>query len=293
MRNLFSRIGLLTSQIVIALLIGIPGYSQKKPAAALPAGSVKLQYNYLSDKSIKYQTTSKVVQDMDVNGQSMLVNANTLLKCNVKLASKNGENLKLEIKIDTMAQSLDTPQGATGGEVTDAKYKVFTMVITPYGKPKDLSEAAKVVLTLPGSGPSDASQTFLDFFPIIPAAPVKPGDKWVARDTANTKTATMTRYMPVESNYTFEGTEKFNGVDCAKITAALTGSMKMTNQAQGMDISTNGIFTGTKTLYFDIKDGYFINETTVTKMIGKIEITNQGMSFPVVMTITATNEMVK
>jgi len=223
----------------------------------------------------------------------MLVNANTLLKCNVKLASKDGENLKLEIKIDTMGQSLDTPQGATGGEVLDAKYKVFTMVITPYGKPKDLSEAAKVVLTLPGSGPSDASQTFLDFFPIIPASPLKPGDKWVTHDTANTKTTTMTRYMPVESKYTFEGTEKFNGVDCAKITAALSGSMKMTNQAQGMDISTNGTFTGTKTLFFDIKDGYFINEITDTKMTGNIEITNQGMSFPVVMTISATNEMVK
>jgi hypothetical protein len=103
----------------------------------------------------------------------------------------------------------------------------------------------------------------------------------------------MTRYMPVESNYTFEGTEKFNGTDCAKITAALSGSMKMTNQAQGMDISTSGTFTGTKTLYFYIKDGYFVNETTVTKMTGNIEITNQGMSFPVVMTITATNEMVK
>ncbi len=293
MRNLLSRNVLMTAQIVIALLIGITGYSQKKPVATLPAGTVKLRYNYLSEKSIQYQTTSKVVQDMDVNGQSMQVNANTLLKCKVKLSAKDGENLKLEIKIDTMAQSLETPQGATGGEVTDAKFKVFTMIITPAGRPKDLSEAAKVVLTLPGSGPSDASQTFLDFFPIIPATPVKPGDKWVTHDTANTKTATMTRYMPVESNYTFEGTEKLNGVDCAKITAALTGTMKMTNQAQGMDVATSGTFTGTKTLHFDIKGGYFVDETTVTKMTGNIEITNQGMSFPVVMTIISTNEMVK
>jgi len=283
----------MTSMIVIALLFGITGYAQKKTSAALPAGTVKLQYNYSSDNSIKYMTTNKIVQDMDVNGQAMQVNINGLLKCSVKLQNKEGDNLKLEIKIDTMAQNVESPQGATGGEVTDAKYKVFGMVITPAGKPKDLTEAAKVVLTLPGSGPSDASQTFLDFFPVIPATPVKPGDKWVAHDTSNTKTATTTRFMPVESNYTFEGTEKFNGIDCAKITSILSGTMKMTTQSQGMDIATNGIFTGTKTLYFDIKDGYYISETTVTKMTGMVEITNQGMSFPVVMTVTATNEMVK
>jgi hypothetical protein len=66
----------------------------------------------------------------------------------------------------------------------------------------------------------------------------------------------------------------------------------MTTQSQGMDINTDGTFTGTRILYFAVKEGYFIKETSTTKMTGNIEISNQNMSFPVVMDITSTNEIV-
>jgi hypothetical protein len=68
---------------------------------------------------------------------------------------------------------------------------------------------------------------------------------------------------------------------------------KLTTQSQGMEIRTSGPFTGTQTLFFDVNEGYFIKQTVVSKTTGNIEIPDQNMSFPVVMTITSTNQIVK
>jgi hypothetical protein len=87
--------------------------------------------------------------------------------------------------------------------------------------------------------------------------------------------------------------EDVDGVLCAKISATLSGTRKMTTEAQGMTINTTGPYTGTQTLYFAVKEGYLVKETVNTKMTGNIEIPDQNMTFPVVMNITSTNEIEK
>jgi hypothetical protein len=60
-----------------------------------------------------------------------------------------------------------------------------------------------------------------------------------------------------------------------------------------MDIKTSGPFTGTQILLFAVKEGYLVKESVTSKITGKIEIPDQNMNFPVVMTITSTQEIVK
>jgi hypothetical protein len=287
-KNLISSVSVLVLSAIISL-----GYSQKKPADALPGGSLKLEYKYPEGKTYKYVSESKIVQDMDVNGQSMLVNIAVYLGCEVKAAGKQGDNLNLEIKIDSMAQNIESPQGTAGGTIGDVKEKVFSMVISPAGKIVDLSGATKIVYNIEGSGESNLEQGFLNFFPALPKGPVKTGDTWVANDTIQTNSERMSLTMPVQSEFKFEGTEKVDGIDCAKISATISGTRKMSTEAQGMKILTNGPFTGTQTLFFAINEGYFVKQTEVTKMTGTIDIPDQSMSFPVVMNITSTNQIVK
>jgi hypothetical protein len=167
------------------------------------------------------------------------------------------------------------------------------MIISPSGKIIDLSGASKVVYTVEGSGESNMNQSFLNYFPSLPKNSVQPGETWTSNDTIDSKSQANSVFMPLEAAYKFEGIEKINGSDCAKITATLTGTRKMTTQSQGMEIHTSGPFTGTQTLYFAVNEGYFVKQTVVSKMTGNIEIPDQNMSFPVVMTITSTNEIIK
>jgi hypothetical protein len=281
--------------LIILVFFGISssGYSQSKTKKPSDNTAVKLEYNYPEGKTFKYVTDSKIVQDMDVNGQSMLVNVSMYMGCKVKAAGKLSGNLVLEITIDSMAQNIESPQGSAGGPIMDISGKAFNMVISPAGKTIDLTEASKIVYTVEGSGENTLTQAFLNYFPALPKNGVNPGDTWVTSDTIDSKTSTNTMWMPVESNFKFEGIENVDGIDCAKITAVLSGSRKMITQAQGMEIHTSGPYTGTQILYFAVKDGYLVKDTITTKMKGTIEIPDQNLSFPVVMNVTATNQIVK
>jgi hypothetical protein len=293
MKNLNVKDLVVTGLVLILSGVYSFSYSQKKSDQSLQKGGVKLEYNYPAAKSVKYLSDTKVVQDMDVNGQSMLVNISMTLGCQVKSIGKQGENLNLEISIDTMAQNVESPQGSAGGPISDVKGKIFNMVISPSGKIVDLSGASKIVYTIEGSGESTINQSFMNFFPVLPKNAVKEGDTWTSNDTLDSKAPANTIWMPVEANYKFEGIEKIDGIDCAKISAILSGTRKMTTQSQGMEIHTSGPFTGNQTLFFAVNEGYFIKQTVVSKMTGNIEIPDQNMSFPVVMTMTSTNQIVK
>jgi len=293
MKNLQVKKLALTGCVLILSGICSIGFSQKKSTETLPSGSVKLEYKYPEGKPIKYVSDTKIVQDMDINGQSMLVNVAMYMGCEVKAAGKQGDNLKLEITIDSMAQNVESPQGTAGGPIVEVKGKAFNMIITPAGKTVDLTEASKVVYNIEGSGENNLTSSFLNYFPALPANAVKPGDTWTSSDTIDTKSPTSSVWMPVESSFKFEGMENVDGVDCAKISATMSGTRKMTTQAQGMTINTSGPFTGTQTLFFGAKEGYLIKDLVTSKMTGTIEIPDQSMTFPVVMNITSTNEIVK
>ena len=293
MKNLQLKNLLVTVFILIISGLFSVGYSQRKADQSVIKGGAKLQYNYPIGKTYKYLTSSKVVEDMDVNGQSMQVNVATALACEVKALAKQAENLKLEIKIDSLKQNVESPQGSAGGSVNDLKGKVFSMVISPAGKAVDLTEAAAIVYTIEGGGAENLSQSFLTYFPALPKAEVNPGDTWTTNDTIDTKSAGNSLWMPLQSICKYEGVENIDGVDCAKITASLSGTRKMSTQSQGMDIKTSGPFTGTQTILFAVKEGYLVKETVTSKITGKIEIPDQNMSFPVIMTITSTQEIVK
>jgi hypothetical protein len=167
------------------------------------------------------------------------------------------------------------------------------MVISPAGKTLDIAEAAKVIYNIEGSGENNMVQAFLNYFPTLPKGSINPGDTWVLNDTIDSKAPNNTMWMPIESKFKFEGVETIEGIECAKITADLSGIRKMTTQSQGMEIHTAGPYTGTQVLYFALKEGYLVRESVTTKMTGYFEIPDQNMTYPVVMTVNSTNEVAK
>jgi hypothetical protein len=83
-------------------------------------------------------------------------------------------------------------------------------------------------------------------------------------------------------------------VECALISSTLSGKRSMATQSQGMDIFTSGPFTGTSTLLFGLREGYFLKHTVITKMTGNIDISGpENMTFPLIMDMTNVNEVKK
>ncbi len=278
--------------ITVSSLFCTVSFSQTPVNQKSSDGSIKLAYNYPIDKSVRYLTESKIIQTMDIMGQTMQVNVNSVFGCAIKASGNPDNNLKLEVTVDTIGQSTDSPMGSTGGAVKEVQGKIFNILINPTGKTVDISEAENVVYNIEGSGESNLSETFINFFPVLPDNPVKEGDSWTSTDSVNTKTSAMSMKVSITSANKMEGFENVDGNECVKISAALDGYRFMNVNSQGMDIHVKGPFTGTATFFFSIKDGYFIKQLVDTKMTGDIEMTApEAVTFPVVMDISAVNEV--
>jgi hypothetical protein len=290
MRKSFSFRWLKACLILIAITVSISLNSQNKPAE----NGVKLVYKFSGNKPYKYLRVNKIVQSMDVGGQTMDVNVSSVMGCTIKSAGVKDNNLILDVKIDSVVQTMDTPQGGGGGEITDAKGKSFTMVLATDGKELDITGAKKITFSVEGSGQSDASQSFADFFPDLPAGTVSPGYKWSDSDTSKSGSTAGTTLLVVKSANTFDGYEDVNGIKCAKISSVVEGTETITSQTQGMDIFISGPFTGTGTFLFSIENGYFVKQLVKTRLVGKVDITGaQEMSFPLVMDTDSKNELLK
>jgi hypothetical protein len=175
-------------------------------------------------------------------------------------------------------------QGATGGKIKDVSGKYFNMIISPSGKIIDASEAEKIEYSADGTQKSNMLQFFSHSFPELPEKQVSIGDTWIKNDTLRAKTSTSNTTQIVTSTNKFDGTEKINGVDCAKITSSITGNMQATVQNNGMDIYMNGPLQGTVTIFFALTEGYLVKQDVSSKVNGNIEITGaQNMTFPMVM----------
>lgn len=257
---------------------------------AFPQQATTLVYHYPSDMPVNYLKTQKITQTMDVNGEEMRVNIDFRLDFSVKSAGMQDKNIKLEFRVDSMYQSVDSPQGKVGGYVPDASGKVFDMVYTPSGKEIDNSGAKAVVVNIEGTGPSNLSQAFNGILPVLPAGQVSPGFSWDYSDTVKFDTETSSLNQIVRSKNTFLGFEDYMGVKCAKISSDLDGIWNMKNQAQGMDMTLKGDFTGTSLFWFAPDKGYFMKETVSMKMKGIIDMPSVGATFPIVMDIINNSE---
>jgi len=268
--------------------------AQQSAVSTSTSGPVKLVYKYPVGQPVRYMNVNKVVQTMDIMGQSMQVNVNSVFGCTIKAVGMADENMKLEVIVDTIGQNTESPMGSTGGAVKEVQGKVFTIVISPLGKDVDITEAEKIVYNVEGSGESNLSETFINYFPELPENPVKAGDTWSSNDSVTTSTTSMSMKNVAISAYKFEGFETVGGVECAKISSVMTGNRVMSIHSNETDFVLKGPFTGTAEFFFSVRDGYFIRQVVNSRMTGNMDMTYpEAMTFPVVMEINSINEVIK
>jgi len=249
-----------------------------------PKDPIKLSYTFNDGKSISYLYSTAVTQNMDVNGQTINVLNNIDLAFSAKMTGKSDQNLKVQITIDSLSTKVESMQGTSGGKIKDVAGKSFNMIVSPLGKEIDVAEAEKLEYSVDGTQQSNLSQFFTHIFADLPENAIKVGDTWTKNDTITNKTSTSNTKQIVKSTNKFEGLEQVNGMECAKISSAVTGTLESTVQNNGMDILITGPVQGTVTIYFAVSKGYLVKQEVLTKMTGTVEITGaQNMSFPITM----------
>jgi hypothetical protein len=293
MKKIFLNAVVLALALAICPVASSQKKSNKKAAKATAKEVPTLAYKFTEGKEIRYLTTTKIIQTLDINGQQMDVNVASASACGVKSKGIKDGNIALEVRLDSISQFIDSPQGSAGGNVAGIKGKVFNMVLSPTGKEIDLSEAKQIAVNIEGVGQSDAAESFNDFFPDLPSGIISPGYTWTTKDSVSSGSAANTIVQTVTANNKFEGFETIDGVNCAKISSTLEGARTQNTETMGMSLIVKGPYTGTSVIYFVVDGGYLLKQTVTSKLTGTMDITSQGMSFPIIMDITSVKEVRK
>lgn len=266
---------------LFSVLFSVALSAQNKKTAG---GVVNILYNIPSGQTLSYSINSVITQQMEVEGQSIMVLVNNKLAYKARESGKKNGNQILEITVDSLNINVSAMGNSSGGNITEVTGKPFTMTISPSGRVIDISGAEKLEYSIEGQSGGNLGQTFRDIFPVLPAREVSPGDEWTEKDTVNSQTAGAKVFQIVESVNKYEGNETVNGIKCAKITSVIKGTMETTTQSGGMDLYMHGPTTGQATLYYAIGAGYLVRQDVNTRLTGTVEISGPAsMSIPVIM----------
>jgi hypothetical protein len=166
-------------------------------------------------------------------------------------------------------------------DVSEVHGKSFEMILSPRGEVQSLAGAEKVTFQMGPGYPESVVPDFQAFFPRLPDGPVQVGDTWASAHTVNDE-ARSAPAMHLEFVHTLKGFETIDGLECAKVTSVVDGSLEGAEPYDRKQMEYEGSVFGSGTWYFAPEEGLLVR--TSTRLQAEGQATPSGrpdMSVPV------------
>jgi hypothetical protein len=131
-------------------------------------------------------------------------------------------------------------------------------------------------------------------FPDLPGTPLKPGETWTSQDTIAVSNGGMEVRIESQRINTLAGFESVDGLKCAKITVAVTGTLKGQGSQMGAAVTLDGNIEGTDTWYFAPEKGLFVKSSSDLITKGTVTLAGtQSMTIPMTQEIKSETAIVR
>ena len=251
---------------IIPVFFGLAAYAAQQEADR----AVTLVYQFPEGKSISCRQTSTESQFMQIGGQDMNVLNQGTLEFTAKLKAMKESNIGLGVTIDTMKISVQSPQGDLSPDLSQIIGKSFDMTLSRLGKELDTSAAAAIKYQVDPNSSRDLSTAFQAFFPDLPDRPVKKGDTWPSEDKVIQNSGSGQIIINAKNANTVDGFETVEGIECARIKTAVTGTLAGNLEQGGVGLTLDCKLEGSGTWYFAVKEGFLVKSDSRSKFSGTI-----------------------
>jgi hypothetical protein len=252
------------------------------PAPA-PAATV-LEYKMPAGRALTYQTKSEEAQVMEVQGQSMDSQTTGASTFTFKAKGLKDKNFLLGVTIDDIVVTMtSSAQGDMSPDMAAVKGKSFDMVLSPLGSEVDVAGAEAITYDL-ATETRNLASSFKMYFPDLPGKPVNVGDTWPSNAAIEEKTGSMNIRIDFQSVNTLEGFETLDGMECARISSQITGTITGTGNQGGMDLTFSGTHKGKDVWYFAVKEGLYVKNASEATSEMSIDVSAAGMTIPMTQT---------
>jgi len=297
LKNAFTGRPALASAVAVILVLAggavqATPTAPKAPAVSLasapaPAATVVLEYKMPAGRALTYQSKSEEAQVMEIQGQSMDTHTTNTATFTFKAKGLKDKNFLLGVTIDDIAATMaSSAQGDMSPDMSGVKGKSFDMVLSPLGSEVDVSGAEAITYDIAGDS-RNLSSGFKMFFPDLPGKPIKVGDTWPSSAGTEEKSNSMKIQLNFENVNTLEGFETVDGMECARISSQVTGTITGTGNQMGADLTFAGTSKGKDVWYFAVKEGILVKATSDSTTDMSIDVSAAGMTIPVTQTTKA------
>lgn len=262
----------------LVLLIAVTGIAGAGADKAAPQGTVTLAYKFAPDITLSYKQSSTQTQDLDMMGQTMSTVSTSSMDLTLKGKGPKDGNLLVGVTIDAMATNTQSPQGDITPDLSTVIGKSFDLVLSPLGKEVDVSGAAAFTVDMGQAGRRDLSSNFQGFFPDLPDHAVKVGDTWPSEDNIVQKSDAGDIHISFKNENTLDGFETIDGRECARVKAAIKGTISGALNQGGNSLALDAKLEGNSTWYFAVKEGVFVKSDMKATMGGVISIESMSMT---------------
>jgi hypothetical protein len=283
-----------------ALVVAVPllaGCAAQK-APSIPWGDpdtgLILEYRVPKEAPLKYETNTAFTQSMDMGGQSVDSESISMSVMSVGFRGTEGDDLLLTMTIDDASVSVDAPGTQLEADMAEVIGKSIEFTLSALGEEKDLPDPDSVQYDLGVGGKRSAISNVQMMFPDLPGRPVTIGDSWTTVDGFTEEGGGGDMTISFESVNTLVGFETIDGMECAKIEAEYTGTIKGSGSEGPAEWSSEGELEGVSTWYFAYKEGILVQDATEgTGTTTVVAQTPQGeMTLPTMQNISAETRLV-
>lgn len=258
----------------------LPGCAAKKAA---PPGTeaIAMVYNLAKAKPVVYRNVQTASQTMEIMSQYVNIETTRQLTYTLTPGAVENGNQRLTVTIDSLEAGMTTPQGDFTADPAAALGKSFEMTLSATGKELDITGADLIQYAVGAAGQRSVKPDFQAIFPDLPGNPVKIGDTWTTADTLDVDESGMKLKLATTYVNTFEGVETLDGVECARIRSATTGTVTGEGEQQGAPVVVDSKMEGTDLWFFAYKQGMLAKLTSELSMNGNVTVGGaQGMVIP-------------
>jgi hypothetical protein len=267
---------------VLVAAFALTGGCGGKGGVGGPGKGVDLSYKMNMKETLSYRMMSSNVQHMKVMGMEMEVNSDKKLAYTIRPEGQDGMNHRIRVTVDTLEVDIAGPQGNVSADAAPVLGKTFDMTLSPLGKESDLA-GAKALKYDRGSGETiSLAADFQGAFPDLAGHRIKMGDTWTTRDTLKVDESGGEIVIMLESVNTLAGYETVNGMECARITAVVVGSITGEGEQNGAQLEFDGTFEGNETWYFAYEEGLLVKIISDQNVLNTVKVSGpQNMEIPV------------
>ncbi len=261
----------------------------------LHSQEVLLRFQPVKGGNFVYFLSSEGVSTQSAMGMEQVVNSKTETKFSYLIQDvfPTG-NVEMLILVDTIKTKVKTQVPPLDTTFVVPIHLKFKQVLDKYGKGISFEFLNEKDLNLLGMGDRRIDKRSYAHTVVFPERKVSKGDSWEFSYTDTTSSKDGQTIVKTHGRYTFDGVEKVNDIECARLILNSDFSISGQGVVQGMNYGLEGEGKNTGKIWVDLKSGLLVRSETTSEIEMAMGISGQvEMTIPMSQKIVTTVSLVK